>query len=276
MYNLIMAQWNKIDKRGRVDDRRSFGKNTAGIGITGIVVLMGITYFMGGNPLDVLQQVDPAELLQQQSTSNEDFSQYEGADEYETFIATVLGSNNYFWEQEFQNLNKNYSDPEVVLFRGATQSECGGANALSGPHYCPIDETIYIDETFFEELQSKFGAQGGDVAEAYVLGHEVGHHVQNELGFLKNNDPISIELTADCFSGMWAGSLKNEGIFEKGEIIEALDAAAAVGDDRIQQKTTGRIDPESWTHGSSEERVGAFNIGYETTSFQQCSNYLNT
>lgn len=265
-----MAQWNKINKRGRVDDRRSRGKTSTGIGITGVLLLMGVTYFMGGNPLDVLQQVDPVELLQQQSASNEDLSVYAGEDEYEIFVATVLGSNNDFWTKEFQKKGSVYQDPPVVLFRGGTQSACGGANALSGPHYCPADETIYLDETFFQELQSKFGAKGGDVAEAYVLGHEVGHHVQNELGLLKKNDPITVELMADCFSGMWAGSLRGQGIFEKGEIIEALDAAAAVGDDRIQQKTTGRINPESWTHGSSKERVAAFTNGYENQDLDVC------
>lgn len=265
-----MAQWNKIKRRGRVDDRRSLGKTSTGIGITTVIVLMGVTYFMGGNPLEILQQVDPAELLQQQSISNEDLSVYEGEDDYEIFVATVLGSNNFFWENQFRNLNKKYSDPEVVLFRGGTQSACGGANSLSGPHYCPADNTIYLDETFFQELQSKFGAQGGDVAEAYVLGHEVGHHVQNELGLLSQNTPIETELMADCFSGMWAGSLKDDGIFSEGEINEALDAAAAVGDDQIQQKTTGRVNPESWTHGSSQQRVNAFTIGFQEVSLDAC------
>jgi predicted metalloprotease len=153
-----------------------------------------------------------------------------------------------------------------------------------GPHYCPLDKTIYLDETFFEELKNRFGAEGGDVAEAYVIAHEVGHHAQNELGIMSQvqkaqqssgNDAnalsIKLELQADCFAGLWANSIKDQGVFEKGEIHEAMDAAAAVGDDRIQEKVIGYQNPESWTHGSSKERVEAFNKGYETGLLSSCN-----
>ena len=144
-----------------------------------------------------------------------------------------------------------------------------------GPHYCSLDETIYLDETFFDELTEILGAQGGDVAEAYVIAHEVAHHAQNELGiFQRAGDSqeaaINLELQADCFAGLWAYSIKDLGVFEQGEINEAIDAARSVGDDRIQQETTGRVNPEKWTHGSSAQRVQAFNTGYETGSLKSC------
>jgi len=266
-----MAQWNKIKSRGRVNDRRSLGKTGAGIGITGVLILMGFSYLMGVNPLDVLQQVNPGELLRG-SQSTENLAQYEGDDDYETFVATVLGSNNDFWDQQFNSINQDYNDPELVLFRGATQSACGGASAQSGPHYCPIDKIIYIDETFFSELTARFGAQGGDVAEAYIIGHEVGHHVQQELGELDNKDSVAIELQADCYSGMWAGSLKDQDIFLPGEINEAINAAGTVGDDNIQKRSGGTISPESFTHGSSQQRIDAFNLGYKNSVLSYCRN----
>ena len=200
---------------------------------------------------------------------------FEGADQYEVFVSTVLGSVNSMWEEAFAKNNSEYVAPKLVLFRGGTQSACGGAFSEVGPHYCPLDETIYLDETFFEELQDRFGAKGGDVAQAYVIAHEVGHHVQQSLGVLETSDSnrasVKTELQADCFAGLWAYSVKDRGVFEVGEIAEALDAAAAVGDDRIQKSTTGRINPETWTHGSSADRMNAFKAGYENGTLEACS-----
>jgi len=145
---------------------------------------------------------------------------------------------------------------------------------MVGPHYCPLDSVIYLDETFFGELQSRLGAAGGDVAEAYVIAHEVGHHVQNELNLLdasrSNAASVEVELQADCFAGLWLGSLKSEGVLEEGETREALDAASTVGDDNIQKRTEGEIQPESWTHGSSEQRKNAFTAGYNGAGLQSC------
>lgn len=167
-----------------------------------------------------------------------------------------LGQNNDMWAQIFAENNRSYT-PTLVLFRQATTSSCGTATSQVGPHYCPLDQTIYLDETFFDELRNRFGAQGGDVAEAYVISHEVGHHAQNELGIMNqvnntgdNKASIQLELQADCFAGLWAHSIRDLGVFGPGEIREAMDAAATVGDDRIQERVTGYINPESWTHGS--------------------------
>lgn len=267
-----MARWDKISSKGRVEDRR--GVRTAAIGgisLTGLLVLMGLSYLMGGNPLDVLTGVQNLPVEQQLSPED---NPYAGEDPYEIFAAAVLGSNNDWWEKEFSQLNREYREPRLVLFRDLTESSCGYASSQVGPHYCPLDLTIYLDETFFDELTNRFGARGGDVAEAYVIAHEVGHHVQNLLGLLEgrssNEDSVRIELAADCMAGLWAYSIRDEGVFEPGEIEEAMDAAAAVGDDRIQEKVTGQINPESWTHGSSEERRAAFTRGYETGELSSC------
>jgi predicted metalloprotease len=175
-------------------------------------------------------------------------------------------------EQNIESWHKTYVAPKLVLFRGSTDSACGGATSDMGPHYCPYDSTIYLDETFFDELKA-LGGQG-DVAQAYVIAHEVGHHVQNQLGLLKedqtNADSVRTELQADCFAGLWAYSIKDIGVFEPGEVKEALDAASAVGDDHVQATFQGRVTPETWTHGSSAERVASFNKGFETGQVGAC------
>ena len=158
-----------------------------------------------------------------------------------------------------------------MLFSDAVQSACGGASSAVGPFYCPGDSKVYVDLSFFNELSSRFGASG-DFAMAYVIAHEVGHHVQQELGLLNRADRSSIEteLQADCSAGLWLHSLRDQGIFTEEEIKEALDAAAAVGDDRIQEKVIGYINPETWTHGSSQQRVRAFQTGYEQGTITAC------
>lgn len=251
-----------------------------GISLTGLAILLLLNYLGGGDVSDVITQLGP----QSSSIITEDPSLYEGADAYEVFASTVLGSNNDVWEQAFAGNNRTYTEPTLVLFRGATESSCGGASASVGPHYCPTDNTIYLDETFFEALDQHFGAGSADVAQAYVIAHEVGHHVQNELGIIgqvlerANASPedanalsVAQELQADCFAGIWAHSLQGQNVLEPGEIEEALAAAAAVGDDRIQEKTTGRINPESWTHGSSADRMAAFERGYTTGDPERCN-----
>ncbi len=254
-----MANWDKISRRGNVQDRRAMGG--AGIGITGILLVLGLTWLTGGDVVSTLLELGTQELSQN-TVSTEEAAQYAGLDDYEDFASLALGSIDDYW-----NINySNYRQPTLVLFRGRTNSDCGGASSYSGPHYCPIDQTIYLDETFFQELTDRFGARGGDVAQAYVIAHEVGHHIQNLQGDLSNRNnneqSIAVELTADCYAGLWAGSIADDGVFEDGEIIEAIDAAAAVGDDNIQNRTQGTINPETWTHGSSVDRKEAFTRGY--------------
>ncbi len=268
-----MADWSKILSRGEVEDRRGFAPVAGGISLTAVALLFAFNLLTGGDLNDFLNLVvqNPIQTTQTQKVTD----QFDGTDSYEEFASIILGSNNDVWNQIFARNNLQYDPPRLVLFRTATESACGVASAQVGPHYCPLDETIYIDETFFDELTNRLGAQGGDVAEAYVLSHEVGHHVQNKLGVLEgrstNQDSIAIELQADCYAGLWANTLRDDGIFETGEIREAMDAAAAVGDDRIQERVIGQVNPESWTHGSSEQRVEWFTIGYDSGSPQACS-----
>lgn len=277
-----MAMWDKLTSRGDVEDRRGMAPTLGGIGIGGVALYLLANVLLGGeiDPNLVINQLEQAQMSQQQSA---DSLQFEGSDEYEVFASTVLGSNNDVWQQKFNQKNLRYTPPKLVLFRTATPSSCGTATSQVGPHYCPVDQTIYLDETFFDELTQRFGAEGGDVAEAYVIAHEVGHHVQNQLGSLEqvqnapssqaNEQSIRLELQADCFAGIWANSLRDRDIFTPGEIGEAMDAAAAVGDDRIQESVTGQVNPESWTHGSSEDRVDWFTRGYDSGDVNQCNTF---
>ena len=278
-----MADWGKLGGSGNVEDRRGFSPMAlggGGLGIVGVAIVLIFSLLGGGSSeLDtILQQLQQPTGVQQQSAETNQFS---GLDDYEQFTSTVLGSNNTVWREVFTANNKQYKEPRLVLFRSVTQSGCGIATSDVGPHYCPADKTIYIDETFFDELK-RLGGSNEDVAQAYVIAHEVGHHVQNELGTYEavknsggntNAQSVKLELQADCYAGIWAHSISNLGIFESGEIKEATDAAAAVGDDRIQKKVQGRITPETWTHGSSEQRVQWFNTGYTSGDPAKCDTF---
>lgn len=277
-----MALWDKITSRGNVEDRRALGPIGGGLGLGGVALLLAFTYLSGGDLGDVLSQIDPSQLVQEEQPAG-DVSQFAGEDEYEVFASSVLGSANDIWSKIFAAEGEVYNPPKLVLFRTLTESSCGNASSQVGPHYCTLDGTIYLDESFFDELTKRLGARGGDVAEAYVIAHEVGHHIQNELGINdqvprlspdeSNQLSINLELQADCFAGIWANSLKDKSVFEVGEIGEAMDAASAVGDDRIQERITGQVNPETWTHGSSEQRVEWFTKGYESGSFPQCNTF---
>ena len=261
------------------------GMAIGGLGGVGLIVFLLVSLLGGGSGLDqVLGQLENAQPAQSQDQP----AQFQGEDDYEVFASTVLGSTDDTWDAIFTASGLTYVEPTLVLFRDATASACGTATSSVGPHYCPLDETIYIDETFFDELVARFGAQGGDVAEAYVIAHEVGHHVQNRLGVMEqvqaaqqsagsqqeaNDLSVRLELQADCFAGVWANSLRDSGVFLPGEIQEAIDAAAAVGDDRIQERVEGQISPERWTHGSSAQRVEWFNRGFGAGDPTSCDTF---
>lgn len=269
-----MARWDKILSRGNIEDRRGLSSVGIGsLGITGVILVIALNLLFGGGDIDLNNVITQLEGVQTTSTVQPE--EFKGEDDYEVFASTVLGSTDSVWQQIFEASGKVYEPPKLVLFRDATRSGCGLATSSVGPHYCPPDQTIYLDETFFDDLVNRFGARGGDVAEAYVIAHEVGHHVQQQLGILgqsqsSNEASIRAELQADCFAGVWAFSLKDQGIFEQNEFNEAIDAAAAVGDDRIQATVEGRINPESWTHGSSEDRKFWLGVGFETGDPAQC------
>lgn len=270
-----MAKWDKITSRGSVEDRRGVSAGFGGVGLVGVLLVVGFNLISNGGSIDVGQVVSQLESVQAGSSQSVTAEEFAGVDDYELFASTVLGSNNDVWRQVFEASSKTYDEPNLTLFRTSVSTGCGFASSAVGPFYCPPDQTIYLDETFFEELTSQFGATGGDVAEAYVIAHEVGHHVQNLLGLLSgrtsNEESIRTELQADCFAGVWAYSLRDKGIFEINEFNEAIDAAESVGDDHIQESVSGDVNPETWTHGSSEQRKYWLNVGFETGDPSRCS-----
>ncbi|HEX7345414.1 MAG TPA: neutral zinc metallopeptidase [Candidatus Limnocylindrales bacterium] len=199
-------------------------------------------------------------------------------------LAYIVNSIQTFWAQTFRESGKDYPETKLVLFEGGTDSACGPASSATGPFYCPADQKVYLDLGFFDELRSRFGARGGDFAMAYVVAHEFGHHIQTVLGIseqvqsMAQQDPsrqndlsVRQELQADCLAGVWANSAASD--VQPGDIDEALSAAAAVGDDRIQESTTGRIDPERWTHGSAEQRTAWFTTGYRSGNPDDCDTF---
>jgi uncharacterized protein len=198
-------------------------------------------------------------------------------------LAYIVDSIQTFWASTFEASGRDYPETKLVLFEGGTQSSCGPASSATGPFYCPADQKVYLDLGFFDELKSRFGAEGGDFAMAYVVAHEFGHHVQMALGISeqveqfgaqdpsrRNDLSVRQELQADCLAGVWANS---SGDIQEGDIPEALSAASAVGDDRIQESTTGRVDPESWTHGSAEQREAWFTRGYRSGNTDDCDTF---
>lgn len=279
-----MANWDQITSSGDVEDRRGMGGTAllaGGGGLIAILVTIGLN-FLGLNvsPATVQEVLNSVSSLQGGQVSQSDQpAEFKGDDSYEVFTKKVLGSTNDVWTQVFEQNSRSYTAPKLVLFRSATQSACGIAASEVGPHFCPNDDTIYLDETFFDELHSRFGADTGQVAQAYVIAHEVGHNVQKQLGAFDSSaastqeGSIALELQADCYAGVWAYTQAKNGVIQQGEISQALSAAAAVGDDRIQQATQGRVTPENWTHGSSEQRVNAFNAGFTTGQPGRCNSF---
>lgn len=262
---------------GNVEDRRRMstgGKAVVGGGAIGIIVLL-IQLFIGGDPAQLINQAQQ----QAQQTQGSDASIDPEEDAMAKYVSVALADNEDVWNKIFTENNMQYQEPKLVLFRGSTESGCGYASSQTGPFYCPADQKVYIDLSFFEELQTRFGASKGDFALAYVLAHEVGHHVQNLLGTSGkvheaqerlskeegNKLSVNLELQADFYAGVWAHyNQKMKGVLEDGDIEEALSAASAVGDDHIQKQAQGYVVPESFTHGTSDQRMYWFKLGYSS------------
>jgi predicted metalloprotease len=265
---------------GNIEDRRGFrvspGMAGGGIG-TIIIVLIGL--YLG---------IDPSALLQPSVDTSAPAAREAGApDEMRDFVSHVLASTERTWDEIFRQNGGHYEKPKLVLFTGAVESACGFAQTASGPFYCPEDRKVYIDLDFYRELRQRFHAPG-DFAQAYVIAHEVGHHVQNLLGTLEkahaaqsragradaNAISVRIELQADCLAGVWAATANRERkILEEGDIEEGLNAAAQIGDDRLQKRAQGYVVPEGFTHGSAEQRVRWFRRGLEGGDLNRCDTF---
>lgn len=273
-----------------VEDRRGggFGGGFGGgktIGVGTLIVALAAAYFFGIDPTVILQG---GSALQGSGPYPEASQQQQApaTDQMTVFVRKVLGNTERTWSHIFQNdLNRSYAPPTLVLFSGATPTACGTGQAAMGPFYCPADQKVYIDLSFYDELRQRFGA-AGDFAQAYVIAHEIGHHVQNLLGVSDKVDSarrrvsekqanqlsVRLELQADCLAGVWAATAQraNQQLLEPGDIEEGLRAAAAIGDDRLQRQSQGYVVPDAFTHGSSEQRVRWLRRGLESGDIAKC------
>jgi predicted metalloprotease len=265
---------------GGLGPRRGGGARGGGIGVVGILILLALGWFLG---------IDPSFLLQDTSTGvpygeAPPASAPPADDQLAQFVSVVLADTEDTWHALFRQMGGEYREPTLVLFSGAVNSACGFAQAAMGPFYCPGDQKVYIDLGFYDDLRDRFGAPG-DFAQAYVIAHEVGHHVQNLLGISEqvqaarqqtgeaqaNALSVRTELQADCFAGVWGYHAdKSRGLLEEGDLEEGLNAAAAIGDDRLQRQSTGYVVPDAFTHGSSAQRVRWFRQGLATGDPEAC------
>jgi uncharacterized protein len=273
---------------GNVEDRRGRGMpmRAGGVGIGTIVLALAVSYFFGIDPSTV---IGVATQMQGGGQAQEVPATAPPAnDEMARFVSKVLGSTERTWQEQFQRAGKQYDDPKLVLFSGATPTACGTGQAAMGPFYCPLDSKVYIDLAFYQEMKSRFQVSG-DFAQAYVIAHEVGHHVQHLLGISEkvhsaqqaarseaqaNALSVRLELQADCLAGVWAAKA-NEArqILESGDVEEALAAASAIGDDRLQKQSRGYVVPDGFTHGTSEQRTRWFKRGIDSGDMNQCNTF---
>lgn len=269
-----------------VEDRRGGGGGIGrgGVGIGGIILALVVSYFTGINPLTLLGFIEQTPLAQHSAPAAH---KPPANDESARFVSKVLASTEDVWTDTFRQNGRQYEVPKLVLFAGATPTACGTGQTAMGPFYCPGDRKVYIDLAFYRELKERFHAPG-EFAQAYVIAHEVGHHVQNLLGIAEkvhttqqrvgkaeaNALSVRMELQADCLAGVWGKRTDTmKQVLEPGDLEAALNAASAIGDDRLQQQAQGRIVPESFTHGSSAQRVRWFKKGFESGDMAQCNTF---
>jgi len=301
-------RWGDFRRSQNVEDRTGnapesvgggmpFGGMRLGGGALIILVIVGMLF--GINPFEMLgmmggdgsvqappQQSAPPARVPPGSAPHAGGPTAQGADVNKDFSRAVLGDTEDVWSALFQAMGSRYDPPKLVLYRGVTRSDCGRANAAVGPFYCPADKDLYLDTSFFNELHARFGAPG-DFAQAYVIAHEVGHHVQNLLGTMRQFDAqrqrsdertanmlsVRLELQADCYAGVWGFYSQKRGIIDAKDIESGLRAAAAVGDDQIQKRTQGYVVPDSFTHGSAEERTRWFRTGLQSGDPRDCNTF---
>jgi len=281
-------RWRGERESSNVEDRRGMsggGRIAIGGGL-GTLIIIIIAVLLGADPRQILQQV-PNDSAP--STSQAPRPGNAEEEELKKFVSVVLGKTEDVWQDIFRQNGKQYRDPSLVLFTGEVQSACGLGSVASGPFYCPGDQKVYIDLSFYEELRRRFRSPG-DFAQAYVIAHEVGHHVQKLLGISDRVDSmqrrmsevdanrlsVRLELQADFFAGVFARYVQKQGLLEEGDIEEALNAASAIGDDAIQKQTSGRVVPDSFTHGTSEQRLRWFRKGFDTGDIRQGDTFSAT
>ena len=278
-------RWESGRRSDNIEDRRGTGIGGRGLvgGGIGTIVIALIALFMGFDPGAVLNQIADAPQTTQNARAPADLRE----ERLKDFVSVVLADTEDTWGELFRRSGGHYEQPKLVLFSGAVQSACGNAQAAMGPFYCPGDHKLYLDMSFFDDLARRFNAPG-DFAQAYVIAHEVGHHVQTLLGVSEkvnaarqragevesNRLQVRMELQADCLAGIWAYHAdKARGILERGDVEEALAAASGVGDDRLQQQARGRVVPDSFTHGSSAQRMRWFEIGAKSGDPKRCDTF---
>ena len=290
-------KWEGQEQSENVEDRRGQGGSGGGgrmiggrgIGVGTIAIALVAGWIFGINPMTVLGIIGGGGGgIEASAPQQSGPSQRPPADDKQAaFVSTVLRSTEVVWDQVFKAGGQTYQKPKLVLFRGGTRTACGTGEAAAGPFYCPGDTNVYIDLSFFDTLRNRLGAPG-DFAQAYVVAHEVGHHVQNQMGITGKVDgmrgkvseaqmnalSVRVELQADCLAGVWAfHSQEAKGWLEKGDLEEAMNAAAQIGDDTLQRKSQGTVVPESFTHGSSQQRMTWFKRGQESGSIKQCDTF---
>jgi predicted metalloprotease len=281
-----------------VEDRTGDGGGRGGFPIGGIplsggalLLIVVVSLLFGVNPLEILGLMSGEGPVVQQQAPQPGYGPQaqDGSritDPRGEFVARIVGDTEDFWGRTFQSMGATYTPPRLVLYRGVTQSACGVARAAVGPFYCPGDREVYLDTAFFDELRRRFGAPG-DFAQAYVIAHEIGHHVQNLTGTMHQFDArasrldersrnalsVRLELQADCYAGVWAASARQRGLVDASDVQAGLRAAAAVGDDEIQRRTQGRVVPDAFTHGSAEQRSRWFTTGLESGNMRSCDTF---
>ncbi|HIO90216.1 MAG TPA: metalloprotease [Campylobacterales bacterium] len=279
-------RWRGREGSSNVDDRRrmSGGKKATGIG--GIIMTAVIAYIMSGGDMGAVLNSVISETISSSAQTRE-YKPTKKDEEHAAFVSVILKDTEDVWQEIFTQNSLRYKKPTLVMFRGTTTSGCGEAHSQMGPFYCPSDQKVYIDLGFFDELQYKFKAKG-DFAQAYVIAHEIGHHVQNLFGILpkvhkkqkymnkidSNKLSVKTELQADCFAGVWAKKIDHKKqLLDRGDIEEALNAASRIGDDTLQRQAGGEVVPDSFTHGSASQRKEWFYRGYNSGNINSCNTF---